>query len=222
MMQDLRDQAERFGTRFITDDATKIELLRRARRHPRRARGRQGDPHARRGARHGRRAEEAGRARRGRAGRARRLLLRHLRRRLLPRPRDDRRRRRRHRDGGRDLPGQVRRQGRHRPPPPGVPRLGDHAPARARTRTTSSCSRPYVVAALRARRERRALEGGAGEHRGRLDQGASRSRAPSSRSATGPTRSSSRASWTSTTRATCWSRAAPRAPSCRACSPPAT
>ena len=25
MMQDLRDQAERFGTRFITDDATKIE-----------------------------------------------------------------------------------------------------------------------------------------------------------------------------------------------------
>ncbi len=26
MMQDLRDQAERFGTRFITDDATKIEL----------------------------------------------------------------------------------------------------------------------------------------------------------------------------------------------------
>ena len=26
MMQDLRDQAERFGTRFITDDATKIDL----------------------------------------------------------------------------------------------------------------------------------------------------------------------------------------------------
>ena len=26
MMQDLRDQAERFGTRFITDDATKLEL----------------------------------------------------------------------------------------------------------------------------------------------------------------------------------------------------
>src|SRR3954452_11519672 len=26
MMQDLRDQAERFGTRFVTDDATKIEL----------------------------------------------------------------------------------------------------------------------------------------------------------------------------------------------------
>ena len=26
MMQDLRDQAERFGTRFLTDDATKIEL----------------------------------------------------------------------------------------------------------------------------------------------------------------------------------------------------
>ena len=28
MMQDFRDQAERFGTRFITDDATKIELSR--------------------------------------------------------------------------------------------------------------------------------------------------------------------------------------------------
>jgi thioredoxin reductase (NADPH) len=28
MMQDLRDQAERFGTRFITDDATRIELAR--------------------------------------------------------------------------------------------------------------------------------------------------------------------------------------------------
>src|SRR5215210_2033766 len=26
MMQDLRDQAERFGTRFITDDATRVEL----------------------------------------------------------------------------------------------------------------------------------------------------------------------------------------------------
>ncbi len=26
MMQNFRDQAERFGTRFITDDATKIEL----------------------------------------------------------------------------------------------------------------------------------------------------------------------------------------------------
>src|SRR5215204_5675298 len=26
MMQDLRDQAERFGTRFITDDATQLEL----------------------------------------------------------------------------------------------------------------------------------------------------------------------------------------------------
>src|SRR4051794_30079407 len=33
MMQDLRDQAERFGTRFITDNATKIEP------------GRDGDPH---------------------------------------------------------------------------------------------------------------------------------------------------------------------------------
>src|SRR5436305_5605640 len=27
MMQELRDQAERFGTRFITDDATRVELV---------------------------------------------------------------------------------------------------------------------------------------------------------------------------------------------------
>ena len=32
LMQQMRDQAERFGTRFITDLATKIELRRRARR----------------------------------------------------------------------------------------------------------------------------------------------------------------------------------------------
>ena len=32
MMQDFRDQAARFGTRFITDDATKIDLVERGRR----------------------------------------------------------------------------------------------------------------------------------------------------------------------------------------------
>ena len=29
MMQDLRDQAERFGARFITDQATRVELAAR-------------------------------------------------------------------------------------------------------------------------------------------------------------------------------------------------
>ena len=112
MMQQFRDQAERFGTRFIT-----------RRRHPRRAVARTaastGSASAtrrscakRRDPRDGRRAEEARRAGRGRAGRTRRLLLRHLRRGLLPRQDDDRGRRRRHRDGGRHLPVEVREQGR--------------------------------------------------------------------------------------------------------------
>ena len=78
MMQDLRDQAERFGTRFITDDATKIELSSDAGRHARGARGRPGDQGARRDPRHGRRAEEARGAGRGRARGARRVVLRHL------------------------------------------------------------------------------------------------------------------------------------------------
>ena len=83
MMQDLRDQAERFGTRFMTENATRIEP------------GRDGEPHTvwideeEHKARavdpvDGRRAQEAGRAGRGGARRPRRVLLRDLRRRLLP------------------------------------------------------------------------------------------------------------------------------------------
>ena len=142
MMQDFRDQAERFGTRFITDDATKLELSDEPGGDPHRPRGRPADPHPRGDPRDGRRAEEARRARRGRAGRARRLLLRHLRRRLLPRRRDDRGRRRRHRDGGRHLPGQVRRQGVR-----SCTAATSSAPRRScstarATPRTSSCSRP--------------------------------------------------------------------------------
>ena len=115
MMQELRDQAERFGTRFITDNATKLEP------------GADGEPHtvwvddeaykARAvDPRHGRRAQEARRARRGGARRPRRVLLRDLRRRVLQGPRDDHRRRRRLGDGGGDLPREVLLQGhdRHR------------------------------------------------------------------------------------------------------------
>ena len=78
MMQDFRDQAARFGTRFITDDATKIDLadepggLHTVHVGGQRDQGARGDP------RDGRRAEEARRAGRGRAGGPRRLLLRHL------------------------------------------------------------------------------------------------------------------------------------------------
>ena len=63
MMSEFRTQAERFGTRFITDDATRIDAGRRARRHPQRLHRRPGDPRPRGDPRHGRRAEEARRAR---------------------------------------------------------------------------------------------------------------------------------------------------------------
>ena len=125
------------------------------RRHPPRLRRRPGDPHARRDPRDGRRAEEARRARRGRARRARRLLLRHLRRRLLPRPQHDRGRRRRHRDGGGDLPGQVRRQGRRSSTAAtsSAPRRS-WSTARATTENIEFLT-PVRGRALRAGRERR-------------------------------------------------------------------
>ena len=138
MMQDLRDQAERFGSRFITENATRFEP------------GADGEPHTvwvddeeykaravilAMGAEHKKLGvpgeEELGQ-------RPRRVLLRHLRRRLLQGPRDDHRRRRRLRDGGGHLPGQVLLQGRDRQPPRRVPRVEDHARARAGHARTSS------------------------------------------------------------------------------------
>ena len=106
MMQQFRDQAERFGTRFITDNVDEVRARRRRRAAHRldRRRGLQG---ARGDPRDGRRAQEARRARRGGARRPRRVLLRDLRRRLLQGPHDDHRRRRRLRDGGGDLPREV-------------------------------------------------------------------------------------------------------------------
>ena len=61
-------------------------------------------------------------------------LLRHLRRRVLQGQADDHRRRRRLRDGGGDLPREVRREGHDRAPPRRVPRVEDHARARPRGR----------------------------------------------------------------------------------------
>ena len=212
MMQDFRDQAERFGTRFITDDATRIELSPRS-----------GGIH---------RVTVGGQEIRARAV----ILAMGAEPKKLGVPgedelsargvsycatcdaaffrdaRDDRGRRRRHRHGGRHLPGEVRRQGEHRPPPAGVPRLGDHARPRAATPRTSSCVTPYVVRALRAGRERVARARPCCENTEDGSSGSCRSPAPSSRSATSRTRSSSRASSTPTTRATSWWRGAPRAP----------
>ena len=133
MMQQFRDQAERFGTRFITDNVTKIEPGdRRRAAHGLGRRGRVQGPHGH--PRDGRRAQEARRPRRGGARRPRRVLLRDLRRRVLQGQDDRDRRRRRLRDGGGDLPGQVLLAGDDRPPPRRVPRLEDHARARARHR----------------------------------------------------------------------------------------
>ena len=69
MMQKFRDQAERFGTRFITDQATQRRAGRRAGRHPQGLRRRRRLRVAHRDPRDGRRAQEARRARRGRARR---------------------------------------------------------------------------------------------------------------------------------------------------------
>ena len=73
-----------------------------------------------------------------RALRPRRLVVRDLRRLLLPRPGHRRRRRRRLRDRGGDLPDPVRPNGHARPPPRRAARLQDHAGARVRQRRRSS------------------------------------------------------------------------------------
>jgi thioredoxin reductase (NADPH) len=83
MMQKFRDQAERFGTRFISDDATRVELSRDGGLH----RVWVGDD------------EYSARTV------------------ILAMGAHDRGRRRRHRDGGRDLPLQVREEGGDRPSP---------------------------------------------------------------------------------------------------------
>src|ERR1044072_8135780 len=93
LMQKFRDQAERFGTRFITDEATKVQL-----------------------------ADEPGGVHKVWVGkdeyRARTVVLamgaehKKL-------------------EGGGDLPVEVPLEGRHRPSPRRLPRLEDHARARA-------------------------------------------------------------------------------------------
>ena len=104
LMQQFRDQAERFGARLETDDVDAGRAVRATAGCTRSTVGddvhlaRSGDPGD------GRPAPQARRARRGRAGRPRGQLLRDLRRRLLPRRADADRRRRRLGDGGGDVP----------------------------------------------------------------------------------------------------------------------
>ena len=156
MMQDFRRQAERFGAEFLTDDVTEGRLLRApaaglGRR--RRVRGRERD-------RRHRRDRAAARARvRAHAAGPRRLLLRGLRRSLLPRQAGRGRRRRRLGDGGGDLPDEVRHQGQPRPPArtTSAPRRSCST-APATTRRSSSSRRTVVDEVLARERsdERRA------------------------------------------------------------------
>ena len=200
MMQQFRDQAERFGTRFITDNVTKIEP------------GTGGEPHTvwvddeeykartvilAMGAEHKKLAVP----RRGGARRPRRVLLRHLRRRVLQGQDDRDRRRRRLRDGGGALPRQVLLARDDRAPARRVPRLEDHARARPQHREHRV---PDALRGrgVRLRRRRRARPRAAAQHRDRRDAATCRSPARSSRSATSPSRGSSRASSTPTRTAT--------------------
>ena len=123
MMAEFRAQAGRFGAEFLTDDVTRVDLLRAPVQGLRRRRRvlRPNRDRRHRGNRTSARARV-----RARAPRPRRHVLRHLRRCVLPRPRGRRRRRRRLRDGGGALPDEVRLQGHDRAPARRVPRVADH------------------------------------------------------------------------------------------------
>ena len=150
MMQDFRRQAERFGAEYITDDVTAVDFSERPFRvevdddayYARAvivARGERAPARARLG------AHAAG---------PRRLVLRRLRRGLLPEQERDRRRRRRLGDGGGGLPHEVRGQGDRRPPARRVPRLADHARPREGATRRSIGSRTPSSRRSSARRAR--------------------------------------------------------------------
>ena len=149
MMQEFRRQAERFGSEFITDDATRVDLSEAP------FRVWVGDDEFRAGPHRRDRGDRAP-ARPGigaRASGARGQLLRGLRCGLLPRPRGRRRRRRRLRHGGGDLPRQVRVA--RLPSSIGATSSGPRrswSTARGRTRGSSSCSTRSCDDVARCRR----------------------------------------------------------------------
>ena len=123
MMQDFRRQAERFGAEFLTDDVTRVDFSERPFRvyvgndeYPRRQRHR----------RHGRERPPARARVRAAAAGPRRLVLRHLRRLVLPRQGRHRGRRRRLGARGGDVHQPLREQGLPRASARGVPGLADH------------------------------------------------------------------------------------------------
>ena len=140
MMELFQKQAERFGAKVLARG--------RHRGGPREAavpdRDRGAQLHRRRGDPRDRRHREVARAAvRAAPHQPRRLRVRHLRRRALPRQADGGGGRRRHRDGGGALPDALRAARDGDPPPRRAARLEDHAGARARgTRRSSSSGTP--------------------------------------------------------------------------------
>ena len=108
LMDEMRAQAERFGAELVADDVVEVDLtgdlkvVEDRHRHLHRARGDPGD---------GLGLPQARPAPRGGAVGPRRLLVRHVRRLLLPRPAHRRRRRRRLRDRGGHVPHPLRLEG---------------------------------------------------------------------------------------------------------------
>ena len=110
----MQKQAERFGARIEFDSITSVDLTRR----PFRLAGNNAEYEAKIAhRRHRRQPAQAGRAGRKRTDRARRVVLRHVRRIFLPRQGADGRRRRRQRLARRLVPDQVCRQSADRPSP---------------------------------------------------------------------------------------------------------
>ena len=178
-----RKQAERFGTRVVFEDATRDRLL----GAPVQARDRRrcASRPTRVVVATGAQAKWLGHPVRGEVHEPRRVGLRDLRRRALPRQGDGGRRRRRHRDGRGALPHPLRQRGQRDPPPRGAAREQDHGRPREAQREDQ------VRLALRGRR-------GAGRRQGRHRRArarsahaarsrSSRSARCSSRSATSPT-----------------------------------
>ena len=188
LMQQMRDQAERFGTRFITDHATKIEL------------GDEpggvhtvwvgDDEHQARtvilamGAEHKKLGVPGEEELSGRGVSYCATCDAAF---FKDKPTiivgggDSR-------DGGGDLPRQVRLEGHDRPSPRRVPRLEDHARPRARRSRTSSSSRRTSSRSSSPARRARSARRAAAQRRDRRDRGDRRSAAPSSRSATSRSR----------------------------------
>ena len=169
LMLRFREQAERFGTEFVTADADRVDLS--------------GPPFTVRRRRHastprrsiiistGASAQMLGLPERGAAARSRRLHLRDLRRLLLPRAAHRRRRWRRLRDRGGAVPHEVRVEGHGRAPARRAARVEDHAGPRVREPEDRV---PLELGRRRRRRRHEARRRAAARHRHRRASTSSR------------------------------------------------